>query len=121
MTTHKSKGLEYPVVIVLGMGRKMNARALKGTLLMHSELGIGLPCIDMALHSERDTLLRRAIRLRAANEQLAEEVRILYVAMTRARERLILIGSAGCPEPPQGWLRSGAAALRSMRCGLDMV
>ena len=121
MTTHKSKGLEYPVVIVLGMGRKMNTRALKGTLLMHSELGIGLPCIDTALHSERDTLLRRAIRLRVAGEQLAEEVRILYVAMTRARERLILIGSAGDTEPPQAWQRSGAAAIRAMRCGLDMV
>ena len=121
MTTHKSKGLEYPVVIVLGMGRAMNTRALKGTLLMHSDLGIGLPCIDTQLHSERDTLLRRAIRLRELSEQLAEEVRILYVAMTRARERLILIGSAGSTEPPKAWLQDGAAAVSGMRCGLDMV
>ena len=121
MTTHKSKGLEYPVVIVLGMGRAMNTRALKGTLLMHSDLGIGLPCIDTALHSERDTLLRKAIRLKVLQEQLAEEVRILYVAMTRARERLILIGSAGCEEPQELWRQSGAAAVSGMRCGLDMV
>ena len=121
MTTHKSKGLEYPVVIVLGMGRAMNTRALQGTLLMHSDLGVGLPCIDTKLHSERDTLIRKAIRLRVAGEQLAEEVRILYVAMTRARERLIMIGEAGGEKPPERWSAAGRAAIAGMRRGLDMV
>ena len=122
MTTHKSKGLEYPVVIVLGMGRAMNTRAQKGTLMMDSELGVGLPCMDTDLHTERDTLLRRAIRLKAAGEQLAEEVRILYVAMTRARERLILIGDTGRAGPPQSWrIGTQKAQLRGMSRGLDMV
>lgn len=122
MTTHKSKGLEFPVVFVLGMGRRMSTRARNARLLMHAQLGIGLPCIDMALQSERDTLIRRAIRIQTAREQLAEEVRILYVAMTRARERLILIGDAGLAEPPEAW-RHGEqkSRIRAMRTGLDMV
>ena len=117
MTTHKSKGLEFPVVFVLGMGRRMSARAQRDRLLAHAALGIGLPCIDTALGSERDTLLRRAIRAQLTREQLAEEVRILYVAMTRARERLILIGDAGADAPR--WTADDP--LRAMRTGLDMV
>ena len=122
MTTHKSKGLEFPVVFVLGMGRRMSAQSLRERALLDGTLGVGLPCIDTDLHSERDTLLRRAMRLKAGSEQLAEEVRILYVAMTRARERLILIGSAGAEKPPERWGQmDGAAALRGMRSELDMV
>jgi len=122
MTTHKSKGLEFPVVFVLGMGRKMSARSKTARLLLHAQLGIGLPCVDTQLGSERDTLLRRAIRLQMEQEQLAEEVRILYVAMTRARERLILIGDSGKEKIPLLWLRGQEkAALREMRTGLDMI
>ena len=122
MTTHKSKGLEFPVVFVLGMGRKMSARTRTARLLMHAQLGIGLPCIDTALSSERDTLLRRAIRMQVGQEQLAEEIRILYVAMTRARERLILIGDSGMKQPPALWKQGpGKSSLRAMRTGLDMV
>jgi len=122
MTTHKSKGLEFPVVFVLGLGRGMNPRSLLGQLLVHSDLGIGLPCIDMALHSERDTILRKAIRIQIRREQLAEEVRILYVAMTRARERLILIGDTGRTEPPDFWRQGDQdSSLYMMNTGLDMI
>jgi len=121
MTTHKSKGLEFPVVIVLGMGRKMSARGKTARLLVHAELGAGLPCVDTQLGSERDTLLRRAIRAVEMREQLAEEVRILYVAMTRARERLILIGDSGMKQIPALWRRTDTGALLAMRTGLDMV
>ncbi|MBP3523451.1 MAG: helicase-exonuclease AddAB subunit AddA [Clostridia bacterium] len=122
MTTHKSKGLEFPVVIVLGMGRKMSTRSQMAPLLLHAQLGAGLTCVDTQLHSERDTLLRRAIRVRIQREQLAEEIRILYVAMTRARERLILIGDTGCQQMPALWRRGNeAGSLRAMRTGLDMV
>lgn len=122
MTTHKSKGLEFPVVIVLGMGRKMSTRSQNAPLLLHAQLGAGLPCVDTQLHSERDTLLRRAIRVRLMREQLAEEIRILYVAMTRARERLILIGDTGCAQMPALWTRgSQKGSLRAMRSALDMV
>lgn len=122
MTTHKSKGLEFPVVFVLGMGRAMNGRGRAERVLMDGELGIGLPCADTRLSTERDTILRRAIRLKTSRQQLAEEVRILYVAMTRARERLILIGDTGKETPPESWsMANGAARLREMRTPLDMV
>lgn len=122
MTTHKSKGLEFPVVIVLGMGRKMSTRSQNAPLLLHAQLGAGLPCVDTQLHSERDTLLRRAIRVRLEREQLSEEIRILYVAMTRARERLILIGDTGCAQMPALWTRGNQrGSLRAMRSALDMV
>ena len=122
MTTHKSKGLEFPVVFVLGMGRKMNTQTTRARVLVDGDLGVGLPCVDTALSSERDTLLRRAMRISAAQQQLAEEVRILYVAMTRARERLILIGEAGAEEPPARWQHAGSAAdVRAIRTELDMV
>ena len=122
MTTHKSKGLEFPVVFVLGMGRKMSTRSRNAPLLMHAQLGAGLNCVDTELGSERDTLLRRAIRIKSAREQLSEEIRILYVAMTRARERLILIGEANAKKR-ETWLRAGntAAQIRAMLTGLDMV
>ena len=122
MTTHKSKGLEFPVVFVLGMGRKMSTRGQSAPLLLHADLGAGLACVDTELGSERDTLLRRAIRILSAREQLAEEIRILYVAMTRARERLILIGEAGAKKR-EAFLCAGntAAQIRAMQTGLDMV
>ena len=122
MTTHKSKGLEFPVVFVLGMGRKMSTRGQSAPLLMHADLGAGLVCVDTDLGSERDTLLRRAIRIKTAREQLAEEIRILYVAMTRARERLILIGEASAKKR-EAFLRTEntAAQIRAMQTGLDMV
>ncbi len=122
MTIHKSKGLEFPVVFVLGLGRKMRAASARDRVLTDADLGVGLPCVDTALGSERDTVLRRAMRIRLSRQQLAEEVRILYVAMTRARERLILIGDAAREEPPALWKRGAEkAALRAMRTGLDMI
>ena len=122
MTTHKSKGLEFPVVFVLGMGRKMSTRGQIAPLLMDAQLGAGLTCVDTALGSERDTLLRRAIRIKAAREQLSEEIRILYVAMTRARERLILIGEASAKKR-ESYLhaQNTSTQLRAMQTGLDMV
>ncbi len=122
MTTHKSKGLEFPVVLVLGLGRRMRTSGARDRVLTDAQLGVGLPCVDTALGSERDTLLRRAMRIKETAQQLAEEVRILYVAMTRARERLILIGDTGSREPLPLWQRGGErSAVRAMRTGLDMI
>ena len=85
---------------------------------MDAELGVGLPCVDTEMNSERDTLLRRAIRVKAQREQLAEEVRVLYVALTRARERLILVGSVAGDKPPEAWR---GADISQMHTGLDMI
>lgn len=118
MTTHKSKGLEFPVVFVLALGRRMSGQSLRARVLMDAELGVGLPCVDTEMNSERDTLLRRAIRVKAQREQLAEEVRVLYVALTRARERLILVGSVAGDKPPEAWR---GADISQMHTGLDMI
>lgn len=105
-------------MFVIALGRKMSGQAMHARVLMDAELGVGLPCIDTELSSERDTLLRRAIRAKARKEQLAEEVRVLYVAMTRARERLILVGSVAGDKPPEKWK---SAEISEMNTGLDMI
>jgi ATP-dependent helicase/nuclease subunit A len=93
MSIHKSKGLEFPVVIMAGMGRKFNLRDTMEPVLLHKELGLGPCLIDHELRVSRDSWARVAIKNRIRRENLAEEIRILYVACTRARDRLIMIGS----------------------------
>lgn len=97
MTVHKSKGLEFPVVIGLQLGAPL-ARPRTDALCAHKELGLGLEHVDNALGTRRNTLSRQAIAARAEGENYAEALRILYVLLTRAKERLILIGSAARPE-----------------------
>ena len=93
MTVHKSKGLEFPVVILTGAGKKITSGRSEKPAVMHRAFGIGLPEVNRELHWERKTLLQRAIAERKKRENLEEEIRILYVAMTRAMERLEIIGS----------------------------
>lgn len=90
LSMHASKGLEYPVVLCAGLGKAFNKRDLNAALLCERELGLGVRLI--LRNAKADTLLRRAIAKKLWRQQLAEEMRILYVGMTRARERLILIG-----------------------------
>ena len=94
MTVHKSKGLEFPVVFGMMLGRPWGARAAKGEMKLHRALGAGLKHIDNSLGSKRDTLPRLAAAEQASVEAEAEEMRILYVLLTRAKDRLILTGSA---------------------------
>ncbi len=94
MTVHKSKGLEFPVVVAAQLGRALSRKGYTGELLIHRTLGAGMMLNDMDLSSRRDTLPRRAIARRYALEDLNEETRILYVLLTRAIDRLILVGSA---------------------------
>lgn len=93
MSIHKSKGLEFPVVIMAGLGKQFNTMDLHKNLLLHKELGIGLPVVEPELSITYPSLVQSAIRKKLHAELLAEEMRVLYVAMTRAREKLILIGS----------------------------
>ena len=109
MTVHKSKGLEFPVVFLADLGKSFNMRDTKSDLLLHRELGMGL------YHNDSDgvitwrypTLARHAVASRLRRENKAEEMRALYVAMTRAREKLIL--TASLPSLPRGaikWCRT---------------
>lgn len=94
ITAHKSKGLEYPVVFAPQMARMISTSKKRGELLLHRSLGVGLALNDLALGSRRETLPWLAIRARLRHEELSEEMRILYVLMTRAIDRLVLIGTS---------------------------
>ncbi|MBM7659820.1 ATP-dependent helicase/nuclease subunit A [Bacillus mesophilus] len=93
MTIHKSKGLEFPVVFVAGLSKPFNVRDLNSTFLLHKDLGFGSKYIDPTLRISYPTLPQLAIRQKIRNEMLAEEMRVLYVALTRAKEKLFLIGT----------------------------
>ncbi|MBQ6813997.1 MAG: helicase-exonuclease AddAB subunit AddA [Lachnospiraceae bacterium] len=92
MTIHKSKGLEYPVVFVAGMGKKLNMRDTSEKIVIHHELGIGINRIDTEKRLRYKTLIKEAIGGQIRLENIAEELRVLYVALTRAREKLIITG-----------------------------
>ncbi len=93
MSIHKSKGLEFPIVFVSGIGKKFNMQDTKGNVLVHPEWGVGIDAIDSALRVKTPTLLKKMIQQSLFLESAAEELRVLYVAMTRAKEKLILTGT----------------------------
>lgn len=92
MTIHKSKGLEFPVVILAGVGKQFNFRDLNGKILLDQDLGMGPQYIDSDKYIEFKTLAKKALAIKAKNEAISEEMRILYVALTRAKEKLIIVG-----------------------------
>ena len=98
MSIHKSKGLEFPVVFVSGLGRKFNKKDSTDTMIMDSAYGVGLACVEGKKHRKRTTLLREMIASRIAGDNIGEELRVLYVALTRAKEQLILTGTLRDPQ-----------------------
>ncbi len=93
MTIHKSKGLEFPVVICAGLGKQFNLMDMRGDMLLHKDLGLGPKYVDINTRASRDTLPKIAIKSKKKVENLSEEMRVLYVALTRAKDKLILVGS----------------------------
>ncbi|MBQ6393223.1 MAG: PD-(D/E)XK nuclease family protein, partial [Eubacterium sp.] len=91
-TIHKSKGLEYPVVFVSRLSKKINTKDLGEKILYHPMIGIGMDAIDREERLSTPTILKKAIKEQLLKETLEEELRILYVAMTRAMRKLILTG-----------------------------
>jgi len=133
MTMHKSKGLEFPVVICLELGRGFAPRSGQGApISCHSSLGIALRRIDPELRIRYDTLACEAHKLQREREALADATRLLYVAMTRAQDRLILIGRVGSARQPfsaklsrwaqaAGRPESSAALLTEAKSMIDLL
>ncbi|WP_051685007.1 UvrD-helicase domain-containing protein [Clostridium sp. KNHs205] len=90
MSIHKSKGLEFPIVFVAGMGKNFNTQDSRAKLLLHQDYGIGMDYIDLDLRIKEPTLIKKFIQKQLITESLGEELRVLYVALTRAKEKLIL-------------------------------
>ena len=93
MSIHKSKGLEFPIVFVSGLGRRFNKRDSSDTMILDTAYGVGLTCVEGKKHRKRTTLLKQTIAARIAGDNIGEELRVLYVALTRAKEQLILTGT----------------------------
>lgn len=92
MSIHKSKGLEFPVVFLCGTGKKFNLQDLNDNILLHQDIGFGPKYIDCIRRIEYNTLAKTAITYKSQVETISEEMRILYVALTRAKEKLIITG-----------------------------
>src|SRR5690606_9775250 len=89
----KSKGLEFPIVFVAGLSKPFNEQDLRQSFLLHKEWGLGPKLIVPERHISQPSLAWLAVRRQLKSELLAEEMRVLYVALTRAREKLILVSS----------------------------
>ena len=116
MSIHKSKGLEFPVCILGGCARKFNMVDTQSAALFHPEYGFGCTVRDPSLGCRYTTLPREVIRIETARSTLAEEMRVLYVAMTRAKEKLICVMS---PSRLPAQLRRAAALIRPGETRLD--
>ena len=90
MSIHKSKGLEFPVVFLCGLSRRFNRDSLQARILADKELGLGLSVADQTHRMRYPTIAKKAIAVKMTAESLSEELRVLYVAVTRARDRLIM-------------------------------
>lgn len=93
MTIHSSKGLEFPVVFVAGLSKNFNKQDLQGKYLLHKNMGLAASYINVQRRHEYPLLIKEIMKEKIGGEQLAEEMRVLYVAMTRAREKLYLLAS----------------------------
>ena len=90
MSIHKSKGLEFPVVFLAGLGKRFNKQDAYGQILLDADLGAAADFLDLELRVKAPTLKKQALKRRTELETMGEELRVLYVAMTRAKEKLIM-------------------------------
>lgn len=105
MTIHKSKGLEFPVVFVAGMGKQFNLTDARKPVVIDSEYGIGCDFVDLDMRVKQPTLVKRFIANQMVLDNMAEEIRVLYVALTRAKEKLFITGTvSGMNKKLGNWL-----------------
>ncbi len=98
MSIHKSKGLEFPVVFLCNLSRRFNMENLRAQILCDKELGLGLSIADSQKRIRYPSAAKRAISVKMEAQSISEEMRVLYVAMTRARDRLIMTYASRCLE-----------------------
>ncbi len=98
LSIHNSKGLEFPVVFLAGLGGQFNRESTTANLLLHPEAGVGMKRRDPETLRQWNTLPRQAVALTIRRSERAEELRVLYVAMTRAKEKLLLVMTQPKPE-----------------------
>ncbi|MDD6160274.1 MAG: helicase-exonuclease AddAB subunit AddA [Oscillospiraceae bacterium] len=124
MSIHRSKGLEFPVVFLCGLERQFNMEDTRSAILFHPELGLGFKRVDRSRMLRYTTVTREAVALRLKREMRSEEMRLLYVAMTRAEHKLFLFAAvngrqislkamaqrAQCPPPPYLMANAGSMA-----------
>ncbi len=123
-TIHKSKGLEYPVCFVCGLGaRHPFSRDLSGSLIVDTDLGLGVSLVVPELRSSMPTLRQKTVAAKIARDALGEELRVLYVAMTRAKEKLILTGFVRDADKTEKKVQTAMAAVRlpSLHLPVSMI
>lgn len=110
MSIHKSKGLEFPIVFVCGLGKSFNRSDSREAVSLSSRFGAGCDAIDLTMRTRRPTILEKAIRSSITRDTVGEELRVLYVAMTRAEEKLIISG--WCDDLPKTVKAAGETRYR---------
>ncbi len=128
MSIHKSKGLEFPVVFVSGLGKQFNLMDTRKNIVIHQELFAGADFVDLEKRIQVPTVLKKVLQKDMIMETLAEELRVLYVAMTRAKEKLILTGYVEkTEEKKRKWIWQGMAGkipihvLENAKTFLDLI
>ena len=98
MSIHKSKGLEFPVVFLAGLSKEFNRESIRGQVLCDKNMGLGLSCVDIKNRIRYPSVAKKAIAAKTVADSISEELRVLYVGMTRARDRLIMTYASRDPE-----------------------
>ncbi|HZL38462.1 MAG TPA: UvrD-helicase domain-containing protein [Tepidisphaeraceae bacterium] len=101
MSIHRAKGREFPVVVLPDLGKRINLRDCQGGILADRQAGLGMVVVDEAKRCRYPSLASTLVRARLRQQSLAEELRVLYVAMTRAKEHLVMIGTCDEKKPAQ--------------------
>ncbi len=128
MSIHKSKGLEFPVVFLAGTGRKFNLRDSSAGVIADQDFGIAADVVDLSLHTRGSTLKKNVLAWHLRTQLLGEELRVLYVAMTRAKEKLVLTAALRDADKALrdlresgGIVQPGSADVRAAGCYLDWI